>query len=284
MKHRSIDEQRRQKERVMQHFRSLSEIYHEKNYENPLLRGQYPDILIRHRHIMDMVQTEKGRALDIGCGSGRLLVDLHQRGFQVLGVDYSSSMIQGSKNYFKNQESLRNPGFAVNDIENLAFKDKTFDLVVAAGVVEYLPDDKKSISEIFRVLRPGGTIIISVRNKLNLSRPIILLRYLLLNVPFLGPGLEILQKFVRRLLGKESKSKSLIIQRHIPSQFLNHLNKQHFKVEDAVFYHFGVCPEGLKKLFPNFCIRFGMKLEKYCRSRLGYFASGYLVKARRVGD
>ncbi|RPH60626.1 MAG: hypothetical protein EHM89_08625, partial [Acidobacteria bacterium] len=56
------------KARVDDHFSGLAAIYHEKNYETPVERRKYPDILDRHHRILEMADTTGGRMLDIGCG------------------------------------------------------------------------------------------------------------------------------------------------------------------------------------------------------------------------
>src|SRR5260370_25436688 len=51
--------------------------------------------------------------------------------------------------------------FRVGDMERLPFPDDTFDAVVCLGVIEYLAADDRALREIWRVLRPGGTAVIS---------------------------------------------------------------------------------------------------------------------------
>ena len=268
------------KAQVNQHFSGLAEIYHEKNYGNPIDRGQYPDILIRHQRILEMVRTENGRMLDIGCGSGRLLYDLQNSGIQAFGVDYSALMVKNSRKLFRERQAPRIPGLVVGDTEWLGFKDKTFDLVVAAGVVEYLDSDEKALVEIRRILRPGGVAIISVLNKVNLSRPLILIRDALVCLPILGPLIESCYVSVKAIFFRKVPSSPMKHRWHVPWKLRRTFEEQGFKVDDAGFYHFAVCPPILKKLLPKLCVRIGMKLEGLSRSSLGYFATGYLIKVR----
>jgi ubiquinone/menaquinone biosynthesis C-methylase UbiE len=90
------------------------------------------------------------RALDVGCGTGYQLHDLAARGFEVTGVDGSPDMLA---------EAHHNvPGAELHeaDVAALPLPDASFDLVLCIEVLRYLPDPERCISEIARVLRPGG--------------------------------------------------------------------------------------------------------------------------------
>jgi SAM-dependent methyltransferase len=269
------------KARVDDHFSGLAAIYHEKNYENPVERRQYPDILVRHHRILEMADTNGGRMLDIGCGSGRLLFDLRQLGFQVFGVDYSSSMVAASRALFRGRGAKPAP-LAVEDIERLAFRDGSFDMVVAAAVIEYLFTDENAISEIHRVLRPGGSMIIAVRNARNLSKPIVLARNLLQALPGVGALVKRVEAVVRNARPAPAKPAMFPARYHSPRQFRRLLESRGFVVEDTVFYRFDVFPEMLKSRFPHFCIEVGRWLERFGRSPLRYFAGALVVKARKI--
>jgi SAM-dependent methyltransferase len=269
------------KARVDSHFSSLAAIYHEKNYENPVKRRQYPDILIRHHRILEMVGTSGGRMLDIGCGSGRLLFDLRQLGFKVFGVDYSSSMVAASRALFRGRGAVPSPPLAVEDIERLAFRDGSFDLVVAAAVIEYLFTDDKAVTEIHRVLRPGGSMIIAVRNARNLSKPIVLLRNLLQALPAIGALVRGAEAAIKKARPATSKPPMFPARYHSPRQFRRLLDSRGFVIEDTVFYRFDVFPEILKSRFPRLCIDVGRFLERLGRSPLRHFGGALVVKARK---
>ena len=269
------------KARVDNHFSGLAAIYHEKNYETPVERRQYPDILVRHHRILEMADTNGGRMLDIGCGSGRLLFDLRQLGFEVFGVDYSSSMVAASRALFRGRGALPAPPLAVEDIERLAFRDGSFDMVVAAAVIEYLFTDENAISEIHRVLRPGGSMIIAVRNARNLSKPIVLGRNLLQALPGVGAMVRWAENAAKKARPAPSKPAMFPARYHSPRQFRRLLESKGFVIEDTVFYRFDVFPEMIKSRFPTFCIEVGRFLERLGRSPLRYFAGALVVKARK---
>jgi SAM-dependent methyltransferase len=95
------------------------------------------------------------RILDIGCGTGEMVAKLTERGYEAWGVDLAEPMIAyASRRY----PSVR---FRVGDIEKIPFDDSMFDAVVCLGVIEYLVDDDQALKEMRRVLKPGGSAIIS---------------------------------------------------------------------------------------------------------------------------
>lgn len=96
-----------------------------------------------------------GRALDAGCGTGRYSKYLYSLGHKVTGVDLSPAMLS------KARAGNRKINFIKSDLTMLPLENESFDLVVCALTLTHLPDLKPAISELFRVVRPGGHIIIS---------------------------------------------------------------------------------------------------------------------------
>lgn len=86
-----------------------------------------------------------------------------EQGARPVGVDIAFSIVQQAREVLK----AHNPGSAVGDVRTLPFRTGTFDLVYSMGTVEHFPDYATAIDEIFRVLKPRGTAIIGVPNKLD---------------------------------------------------------------------------------------------------------------------
>jgi SAM-dependent methyltransferase len=108
----------------------------------------------------------RGRqVLDVGCGAGTDLMRFARGGAIVSGVDLSSSAIALAKANFAQQ------GLAADlreaDGERLPFADETFDLVYAHGVVQYTTDDRALVAQCRRVLKPGGTAVFQVYNRIS---------------------------------------------------------------------------------------------------------------------
>ena len=92
--------------------------------------------------------------LDVGCGTGALMKELEVYG-NVYGIDFSDQAVD-----FCKSRGIVNVQKSV--VEKIPYQDKYFDLVLALDVLEHIPDDKSGIKEIYRVLKPGGTVIIFV--------------------------------------------------------------------------------------------------------------------------
>lgn len=90
---------------------------------------------------------KKNKILDIGSGTGIILKDLYKYG-DVIGIDTSKKSIELCKS--------RNLNCRYGNAESLPFKDESFDIVTAFGVIEHVDDDQKVLNEITRVLKKNG--------------------------------------------------------------------------------------------------------------------------------
>ncbi len=108
------------------------------------------------------------RVIDMGCGAGRHAFEMYRRGADVIAFDQDAQELAGVGDLF---EAMREAGEAPEgaraditqgDALALPFADGEFDRVVASEVLEHIPDDERAISELVRVLRPGGTMAVTV--------------------------------------------------------------------------------------------------------------------------
>lgn len=121
------------------------------------------------RKVEELIQTELAklpagaRVLDAGCGTGFNVSRLHAQGFDVVGLEPAEGMRQVAQR--------ENPGVEIvdGDVEHLSFPDGSFDLVLCIEVIRYFERPDRALREIRRVLRPGGTAIITAAPLLSLS-------------------------------------------------------------------------------------------------------------------
>lgn len=100
-------------------------------------------------------QMKPGKALDIGCGTGKIMEELNQIGWQFEGADKSKLA--------KKEGEKRGLKITITDATvKLLFPDKIFGFVLALDFLEHVKDDQKVVREIKRVLKPDGIMLVSV--------------------------------------------------------------------------------------------------------------------------
>jgi SAM-dependent methyltransferase len=103
---------------------------------------------------LPLVGTEReARLLDAGCGSGRTLDDLARFG-RVEGLDIDARAVRAAHG--------RGHDVWLADIQQIPLPDRCFEVVTCLDVLEHVPDDRRALSELLRVTRPGGTLVVTV--------------------------------------------------------------------------------------------------------------------------
>jgi SAM-dependent methyltransferase len=108
------------------------------------------------------------RLLDLGCGAGRHAFEALRRGARVVAFDYDEAELKdvaamaaamgAAGDIAASGASATTRG----DATRLPFPDASFDRVIAAEILEHIDDDETAIRELARVLRPGGTMAVTV--------------------------------------------------------------------------------------------------------------------------
>jgi len=108
--------------------------------------------------IFDRHPPGEGRVLDVGCGTGEITMRLAERYPRAtfVGIDLvESHLVRARELSARHASRVR---FEVGDALNLAFDDHSFDLVVCRHLLQAVPDAVRVLSEIRRVVRPGGRV------------------------------------------------------------------------------------------------------------------------------
>jgi SAM-dependent methyltransferase len=115
---------------------------------------------------------QRRRALDFGCGAGRLTQALAGKFDEVCGVDIAPSMIEVAREHNRHGDRCR---YLVNDASDLRlFEDGRFDFIVTVIVLQHIdPQHARGyIRELVRVLAPGGLLIFQVPDRRTTRRPL----------------------------------------------------------------------------------------------------------------
>src|SRR5438105_9959574 len=108
--------------------------------------------------IRQCVELRAKRILDIGCGLGMYVSQFRQFSDDVYGVDIDPHKIRRASEWLSN---LR-----VAPAEELPFESESFDVILLNEVIEHVDDDRQTIREAYRVLAPGGHIVVYAPNRL----------------------------------------------------------------------------------------------------------------------
>jgi SAM-dependent methyltransferase len=102
-------------------------------------RWSVDQLLVRAGHVV----------LDVGCGNGRPLAILRERGCTAVGVDASRGMIQATGHRLA----------TVSDVQRLPFARSSFDAAAAFMMLYHVPDQQTAAAELRRVVKPGGVVV-----------------------------------------------------------------------------------------------------------------------------
>jgi SAM-dependent methyltransferase len=99
-----------------------------------------------------------GSIIDAGCGNGRDVLAMQQRGFDVVGIDLSRAMLLEAR------KKVPNACFRLMDIRQIGFPPRTFDGVWACAVMQHFPSNQLEyiIKQFFKVLRFNGILALSL--------------------------------------------------------------------------------------------------------------------------
>jgi phosphatidylethanolamine/phosphatidyl-N-methylethanolamine N-methyltransferase len=108
---------------------------------------------------IELLELKRGsRVLEVGVGTG-LSLPLYPRDCTVVGVDLTSKMLErGARRV--TERGLSHVHLQRQDASHLAFRDDSFDAVMAAYVISAVPDPKRVLAEMSRVCRPNGVIVL----------------------------------------------------------------------------------------------------------------------------
>lgn len=113
--------------------------------------------------MLSMLDTDESMTiLDAGSGTGNFTFELAKSGANVVGIDVSEEMINQAQTKLSNQNNIQ---FNLMDMYQLEFPDQSFDVVVSMTAFEFIDQPEKAFEELYRVLKPGGQLLIGTITK-----------------------------------------------------------------------------------------------------------------------
>jgi SAM-dependent methyltransferase len=114
--------------------------------------------------VASCIDREHAHVADLGCGPGAMLCSVLDRrpAWTGEGLDISQVAVDYAKRLAAHKKLQGRARFSTGDLSNLPYANGSFDLVVASEVLEHVPEIRKALGEIRRVVRPGGKIVITV--------------------------------------------------------------------------------------------------------------------------
>jgi ubiquinone/menaquinone biosynthesis C-methylase UbiE/DNA-binding HxlR family transcriptional regulator len=144
-----LEERRRQ---VLEHFEAAGETWDE-------FQVQHADHVVKHRALNRLIPQDQV-LVDAGCGSGYLLPELAAAHGQVIAVDNSAAQLERARSKCQREE-LRNVEFRRGELEKLPLTDGEASGVFAHLTLHHTPSPELAVREMTRVLKPGGTLVIT---------------------------------------------------------------------------------------------------------------------------
>jgi|SRR3990167_8370500 len=153
--------------------------------------------------------------LDAGCGTCAHSIRLAERGFMVRAVDFSENVLKEAEANIKDKGFETKINIQQENILSLSFKDETFSYILSWGVLMHIPVLETAISELTRILKPGGILVIGEGNMHSLQS--IILRNL---KRFLGKEKTIVKKEPAGIEHWKSTSTGTLLTRETNMQWL----------------------------------------------------------------
>lgn len=249
------------------HFRSVAPTWADLYARDGTFRTYR--FLARRRSVLALLAQAGGTCLDLGCGTGEFIPDLLDRGYEVNAVDTAEEMIAAVKERVRAESWQGRVHASVGDAARLDYPDSHFDAVISVGLLEYVPDVHAVLSEIQRVLKPGGSAVMSVPN---------------LASPFkvFETAVSLAKRSARRTLALLTSQQPPEFFRHyhfLPWRFDAQLERAGLQKEDYAFCTFGL--SDATRMAPRY-LELSRRMERFARTPLGLLATNYIVKVHKT--
>ena len=210
---------------------------------------------IRREKVLALV-PEGASVLDIASGPGVMVKGLRAKHCNVTLLDAAPAMIARAKEEFPDVRAV------VGDAYKLLFSDGEFDVALAMGLIEYLEHEDAFLNEAKRILKPGGSLIITFPNYWSPWRVFNRLALALLS-----------------LFGHRSDKNNVTHREYSLVQARALLAEHGFKPDYVVYYNFKLVPYPFDVWLPRLTVMQSRILEVLDRTPLAFLGTGFIVRA-----
>jgi 2-polyprenyl-3-methyl-5-hydroxy-6-metoxy-1,4-benzoquinol methylase len=116
-------------------------------------------IRVIFNELLTGIDLKNKKVIEVGCGLGIYSLKMSQKGAVVTGIDVGERLIKISR------KKVRNGKFVVGSALDIPFRKDKYDITLCTEVIEHTENPERAISELFRVTKPGGYIILTTPNK-----------------------------------------------------------------------------------------------------------------------
>jgi ubiquinone/menaquinone biosynthesis C-methylase UbiE len=255
-----------QAELVRDHYNKVSTTWGD--FYDPTMTFSNYNFLVRKQHVLTLFDKRGGRFLDAGCGTGDFVPDLLARGDEVFAVDFAEEMIEQAERRTGGNGQRGRVRFSVGDVCNLGFPADHFDGIIGVGLIEYITDYHAAFEEMFRVLKPGGILVVTVPNIVS---------------PFMAyetfvPKCKGVVKNALVAFGLRQPERAYYQRHFVPWALDRELREIGFRKKDFAYCTYGFfSSRGLE----SFSLNLTRKLDGYARSPVGVLGTNYIVKVEK---
>jgi len=120
-----------------------------------------PDRLEQTKYEVMYLENIKGKLLDVGCGSGEFINYMNRSSWETIGIDFDEKAVSAARSKGLNVK--------LGNLNEQKFPNNNFDAITIAHVIEHIYDPVVLLKECFRILKPGGKLIIATPNNESLG-------------------------------------------------------------------------------------------------------------------
>ncbi len=213
---------------------------------------------VRREKVLAMLPdgTDK-HILDLACGPGIMIKGLRAKNYRVTAIDAAPDMVELAKKELPDDPLV---SCAVGDAYALSVPDGNFDIVTAMGLIEYLDDEPLYLKETNRILKSGGTAIITYPNVWSPWR--------------------IWNRFLRAV-ARPGKKPLLLHREYTVKRTLEQFRAHGFEPTRVLYYNFKLVPFPLDRYLPRFTVWTSMLLEHLDHTPLKFLGTAFIVEAKK---